>query len=209
MQTYKLTPGGKIVIVLLIIGAVAALVYSLKSMHQTESDCSLSETYNSGTGKCVIKTGQQYADELSKVDAEKSAADKEAKRRNGTLCIPAAEASKYIGVSGCVRMVVNHYYVESYGWVWLDAGDTKSDFSVAVLDKNILTKSDAEYYLGKTISVRGTIELYQGAPEIKISNKNAIFDVVSLEDSMTNTQEIRNEIATNAQCNSLEDAEKV
>ncbi len=123
MQTYKLTPGSKIVIVLLIIGAVAALAYGLKSMHQTESDCSLSETYNSSAGKCVIKTGQQYANELSKIDAEKTAADTEIKRRNGTLCIPAADASKYIGVSGCVRMIVKHYYVESYGWVWLDAGD--------------------------------------------------------------------------------------
>ncbi len=205
MLKYKhLTPVGKLIIILAITIGGVALAYRLVSRPQSASDCSSAETYENSSKKCRLKTASQYADEIDDIESSQIKADTEAKRRNGTLCIPAAEAKNYIGINGCVRMVVQHYYIESYGWAWLDAGKERSDFSVAALGKNIITRNDAEYYLGKAISVRGTIELYDGAPEIKITNKNAIFDVISPDDHAKNVQQSLRDIAQNSNCAMLE-----
>ena len=99
---------------------------------------------------------------------------------NGSLCIPADETQKYVGTNGCVRLYVKHYYIESYGWAWLDAQQISyqnGDFTIAALGKGIIYKSDAEYYLGKWVSVHGVIELYKGETQIRISSKSAITDV--------------------------------
>lgn len=208
MVSKQLAPGGKAISILAVASILIIGCYLINGLHQSEADCSLAESYNSDTQKCILKTGKQYADELAEADNAKITAETEKKRRSGVVCIPAAEAHNYIGVDGCVRMVVNHYYIESYGWAWLNAGNTKSDFTVAALQKGIITKSDAEYYLGKIVSVRGTIESYQGTPEIKISNKNAIFDIETQEEYASQIQEMTHDITTNTQCNSLENARK-
>ncbi len=208
MSSKQLTPVGKAIGIIAVVGILVVACHLINGSYQSASDCSLAETYDYTSKKCVLKSASQYANEINNIELAQIKADTETKRRNGTLCIPAAEAKNYIGVNGCVRMVVQHYYIESYGWAWLDSGDESSVFSVAALDKGIIVRNDAEYYLGKIISVRGTIELYDGAPEIKISDKNAIFDIETQEEYVSQIQEMTDNIATNAQCNSLEDARK-
>lgn len=199
MLKYRhLTPAGKFTIILAIIGGLT-LAFCLVNRTQSASDCSLAETYENSSKRCRLKTASQYVDELDNIESARIKADTEAKRRNGTLCIPAAEAKNYIGINGCVRMVVQHYYIESYGWAWLDAGKEPSDFSIAALGKGIITRNDAEYYLGKIISVRGTIELYDGAPEIKITSKNTIFDIAPLEEKVKDNQQFINNAAKKCQ----------
>ncbi len=208
MLKYRhLTPAGKFIVILAIICGIS-VIYSIANRHQSASDCSLVETYDDVSKKCILKSASQYADEIDNIESARIEANTEAKRRNGTLCIPAAEAKNYIGVNGCVRMIVQHYYIESYGWAWLDAGNESSDFSIAALGKGIITRNDAEYYLGKIISVRGTIELYDGAPEIKITSKNAIFDIAPLEEKAKDNQQLINNVAKNASCHTLESARR-
>lgn len=188
-QVRQMTSQGKIVIVIAII-AIAGAVFGLANQHQTEADCSKAERYNQSAQKCINKTGQEYINEINKIETEEQNAQTEADRRSGKSCIPADEAKNYIGVNGCVSMFVQDYYIAEYGWAWLNSGGTQSDFSVAALGKGILTRNDAEYYLGKYIGVRGEIVLYEGAPEIKITNKDAIFSVTTQEEMIQRMQDV-------------------
>lgn len=139
---------------------------------QHESDCNSEQVYDTSAHKCVSKYNN-VKDLETEIAAEKQAAvDKEVGRRNGTICIPASEAENYVGVDGCVVMVVQHVYWQA-GNGFLNSEEKKPDFSVASF-QNTLTRSDVEYYLGKKIEVRGYIKIYEGEPEIIINSKDAI-----------------------------------
>ena len=174
------------IVIALIAGGVA--IFN-NSNRQDESECTVAEIYMESSKHCILKTGNQYAEELAKIDETTSAQQAEADKQSGKSCISASQAADYVGVNGCVRMVVEHYYIADYGWAWLDSGNSESDFSVAALSNGIITQADAEYYLGKTISVRGEIVMYDGAPEIKITSKDAIFDVESQEDRVNDIKQ--------------------
>ena len=153
-----------------IIGFIIALF--VRGTVKQESDCNSEQKYDASTHRCVSKYNdvKDLEDEIA--TEKKAAEDKEKGRRNGTICIPAAETENYIGVTGCVVMHVQHVYWKA-GTGYLNSSTKKPDFSVAAF-KDTLTKADVEYYLGKTIEVRGYIKLYDGEPEIVINNKNAI-----------------------------------
>ena len=177
MSTNKALPA-IIVSAIIAIPIIALLANSMST--QSPSDCSSAEKYDSKTKKCVVMSKSEYLEDI-KSTINNAVSDRiHNDFRNGTLCIPADETPKYVGVNGCVRMYVRHYWIESYGWAWLDAQQISyqnGDFSVAALGRGIINKADAEYYLGNFISVHGTIELYDGETQIRISNKSAITDV--------------------------------
>lgn len=167
-----------IVIAAVIILIIVLLANSFSS--QSPSDCSSAENYDKESKKCILMTKAEYLQSIKSTINDAIYDKKQANYRNGTLCIPADETPKYVGVNGCVRMYVRHYWIESYGWAWLDAQQISyqnGDFSVAALGRGIITKADAEYYLGNFISVHGTIELYDGETQIRINSKSAITDV--------------------------------
>ena len=177
MSSNKAAPA--IIISAIIAIPIIALLANSMSI-QNPSDCSFAEKYDSKTKKCVVMSKSEYLEDI-KSTINNAVSDRiHNDFRNGTLCIPADETPKYVGVNGCVRMYVRHYWIESYGWAWLDAQQISyqnGDFSVAALGRGIINKADAEYYLGNFISVHGIIELYDGETQIKISNKSAITDV--------------------------------
>ena len=155
---------------ILIIGFVIFLF--IRGSIKNESDCNSEQRYDSSIKRCVSKYND-VKDLEDEIAAERmAAAEKERGRRNGTICIPADEAGNYVGINGCVVMTVQHVYWKS-GTGYLNSKTKKPDFSVASF-KNTLTKSDVQYYLGKTIEVRGYIKLYDGEPEIVINSKNDI-----------------------------------
>ena len=159
-----------ILIWVVIIGAIVTLF--VRGTIKQESDCNSEQKYDAINHRCISKYND-VKDLEDEIAAERKAAvEKETGRRNGTICIPASEAGNYVGVDGCVIMVVQHVYWKA-GTGYLNAKTEKPDFSIASF-QNTLTKADVEYYLGKRIEVRGYIKLYDGEPEIVINNKNAI-----------------------------------
>lgn len=166
------------IIVILLIPIIALFASQVST--QSASDCSLAEEYDSSTKKCILITKAEYLKDVKSTISNAVSDRIHSDFRNGTLCIPADETPKYVGVNGCVRMYVRHYYIETYGWAWLDAQQISyqnGDFSVAALKRGIINKADAEYYLGNFISVHGAIEVYDGETQIRISSKSAITDV--------------------------------
>lgn len=162
--------------------AVVILIFSLFSKNNAESpsDCSRAELFDANIKKCRLITKDEYL-EGSKKDIDNAVSDMiHDNFKDGSLCIPADETPKYVGVNGCVRMFVKSYYIASYGWAWLDAQQISyenGDFGVAALGRGIISKADADYYHGKWISVHGTISLYDGETQIIIDSKSAITDV--------------------------------
>lgn len=177
MSSKKIAP---IVIIVAIIFIPIIIILANNLNTQSPSDCSSAEKYDKNTKKCIVMTKTEYLQDIKSSISNAVSNKIHENFRNGTLCIPADETPKYVGVNGCVRMYVRHYWIESYGWAWLDAQQISyqnGDFSVAALGKGIINKDDAEYYLGNFISVHGTIELYDGETQIRISSKSAITDV--------------------------------
>lgn len=177
------TSGNKVapIVAIIAIFSIPIIILLSNSLStQKPTDCSLAEKYNDKTKRCVVMGRSEYL-EAAKSEISDAVSDKiHDDFKNGSLCIPADETQKYVGTNGCVRLYVKHYYIESYGWAWLDAYQNSyqnGDFTIAALGKGIINKSDAEYYLGKWVSVRGTIELYKGETQIRINNKSAITDV--------------------------------
>ncbi len=177
MSSNKTVPA-IIISIIIAIPIIALLANSMST--QNPSDCSSAEKYDSKAKKCIVMSKTEYLQDIKSSISNAVSNRIHNDFRNGTLCIPADETPKYIGVNGCVRMFVRHYWIESYGWAWLDAQQISyqnGDFSVAALGRGIINKADAEYYLGNFVSVYGTIELYDGETQIRISNKSAITDV--------------------------------
>lgn len=188
MQNKLKMSSSQIIAGMVIIAVVIIAIFFTFNTKQTESDCSKAETYDSVDHKCVVKSGQDYKNEIQHLEEAQAKAEKENNRRTGKSCIPASEAMNYVGVDGCVTMYVSHAYIAPYGWAWLDSGNSESDFSISALSQGIITRADADYYLGKYIAVRGEIVLYDGAPEIHIANKDAIFSVKSEAERIQDAQ---------------------
>ena len=185
-----------LVLVGIIVGAGLLLgLVIIPSFKQTESDCSKAETFNQSSSKCVLKTSSQYVEEIEEAEKAKKEAESEAKRRNGTSCIPAEEAINYVGVTGCVFLPVEHVNRTNYGWGWLNSEiqETPTEFTV-FYKNNVLSPDENAYFLGRYIEVSGTIQTYEGKAQIEITSRDSIKDIESFEEHtnrfMNTVQEI-------------------
>ena len=79
------------------------------------------------------------------------------------------QAANYVGQSKTVEGIIVRTYVSSKGTVFLDFHDPyQGYFQVTIFSSDVknFAFSPASFYLNKEVRVTGTIELYQGAPEI-------------------------------------------
>ena len=79
------------------------------------------------------------------------------------------QAANYVGQSKTVEGIIVRTYVSSKGTVFLDFHDPyQGYFQVTIFASDVknFQFSPASFYLNKEVRVTGTIELYQGAPEI-------------------------------------------
>ncbi len=79
------------------------------------------------------------------------------------------QAANYVGQSKTVEGTIVRTYVSSKGTVFLDFHDPyQGYFEVTIFASDVknFQFSPASFYLNKEVRVTGTIELYQGAPEI-------------------------------------------
>jgi len=87
------------------------------------------------------------------------------------------QAASYVGQSKTVEGTIMRTYVSSKGTVFLDFHDPyQGYFQVTIFSSDVknFAFSPASFYLGKEVRVTGTIELYQGAPEIIVHSPSQI-----------------------------------
>lgn len=99
-----------------------------------------------------------------------------------SACLNEEEAWDYIGATTCVRFTVQQVARGKSGTVFLNATTTGNDFSVVSFYGKQLSYDDANSYLDSTISVRGEISSYEGQPQIILSSRSNIYNVVTRED---------------------------
>jgi hypothetical protein len=87
------------------------------------------------------------------------------------------QAANYIGQSKTVEGTIVRTYVSSKGTVFLDFHDPyKGYFQVTIFSSDVknFQFSPASFYLNKEVRVTGTIQLYEGAPEIIVHSPSQI-----------------------------------
>ena len=87
------------------------------------------------------------------------------------------QASNYAGQLKTVEGTIVRTYTSSKGNVFLDFHDPYQGFFDAVIFSSDLTNfhfDPASFYLNKEVRITGTIQLYQGAPEIIVHSPSQI-----------------------------------
>ena len=91
-------------------------------------------------------------------------------------CITAAEAWSNIGKNTCVIFYPGKF-AKSNGYFFIDEKeDYKNGFVVFIGKKNLISWENflSKYNVGKKIKVSGTIEKYEGHPQIKVYSLDKI-----------------------------------
>jgi len=94
-----------------------------------------------------------------------------------TNCVSYLQAANYVGQSRTVEGKIFRTYASSKGTVFLDFHDPyQGYFEVTIFasDVNNFPFSPVSFYLNKEVRVTGTIEMYQGAPEIIVHSPSQI-----------------------------------
>jgi len=87
------------------------------------------------------------------------------------------QASNYAGQSKTVEGTVVRTYTSSKGNVFLDFHDPYQGYFDAVIFSNDVANfhfNPASFYLNKEVRITGTIQMYQGAPEIIVHSPSQI-----------------------------------
>ena len=87
------------------------------------------------------------------------------------------QAASYVGQSKAVEGTIVRTYVSSKGTVFLDFHDPyQGYFQVTIFASDVknFPFSPASFYLNKEVRVTGTIQLYEGAPEIIVHSPSQI-----------------------------------
>lgn len=126
---------------------------------------------------CAIGAGIFFFAQNNENNRQKEAEEKaqlEKDYENGVKCITPDMAEKFVGKNVCVDYYVGYVNSNSY-YIYLDE-KKEGDFQVIITKKSkILSVNEAkEKYLNKNISVRGTLEKYKDAYEIKVTNLDQI-----------------------------------
>lgn len=102
------------------------------------------------------------------------AAQLEEDYKNGRKCIPVERAADFVGHNVCVDYYVGYVNSNSY-FIYLD-NEKNGSFQIIIPKKSkLINVSDAKKnYLNKHIEVRGLIEEYNGAYEIKVTDLGQI-----------------------------------
>jgi len=88
---------------------------------------------------------------------------------SSTNVVSYLQAASYVGQSKTVEGTIVRTFVSSKGTMFLDFHDPyQGYFQVTIFASDVknFPSSSASFYLNKEVRVTGTIELYQGAPEI-------------------------------------------
>lgn len=96
---------------------------------------------------------------------------------SSTNVVSYLQAASYVGQSKTVEGTIVRTYVSSKGTVFLDFHDPYQGYFNAVIfssDVNNFPFSPASFYLNKEVRVTGTIQLYEGAPEIIVHSPSQI-----------------------------------
>jgi len=94
-----------------------------------------------------------------------------------TNVVPYLQAANYPGQSKTVEGTIVRTYASSKGTVFLDFHDPyQGYFEVTIFASDVknFPFSPVSFYLNKEVRVTGTIELYQGAPEIIVHSPSQI-----------------------------------
>lgn len=77
------------------------------------------------------------------------------------------EAAAHAGATATVEGVANVYTAQS-GMIFVDLGGSGKDspFSAVIFARDAGRFPDAKSWNGKTVAVSGTVQIYQGKPEI-------------------------------------------
>jgi DNA/RNA endonuclease YhcR with UshA esterase domain len=90
-----------------------------------------------------------------------------ARNTSSNSCVSFAEASKYVGTSGCVRGTVLRVEDGRNGAKILNFCKEKScPFSVVVFAADLKKMGDVQQLEGKQLEIKGTIQDYEGLTEI-------------------------------------------
>ena len=96
---------------------------------------------------------------------------------SSTNVVSYLQAASYVGQSKTVEGAIVRTFVSSKGTVFLDFHDPyQGYFEVTIFASDVknFQFSPASFYLNKEVRVTGTIELYQGAPEIIVHSPSQI-----------------------------------
>ena len=116
---------------------------------------------------------EQLADQQA-TEAEEASrllADQEA----GRACIPAGEASAFVGLNDvCVTFTVRHVGESGNGFVFIQE-QNRGSFTALVMSNTIISAQEAEdSYEGRRVEVRGDMTDYKGTTQIEIYDSSQI-----------------------------------
>jgi hypothetical protein len=172
-------------ICLAIIGGAVLLLLLLVPLlgKQQLSDCTSSQKYNSSTERCRDKTETEIKEEEEARQAELKRQEKlreeteiARKKQSGEVCLSAAESWDNIGKNTCVAFHPDYFYSTGYGRMFINEQQDYRNGFVAPLMYNYMISWDnlLASYRVSMVAVSGTIERYEGHPEIKVYNLNQI-----------------------------------
>jgi hypothetical protein len=104
-------------------------------------------------------------------DASQLLADQEA----GRACIPAGQASDFVGLNDvCVTFTVRHIGESGNGFVFIQE-QNRGSFTALVMNNSIISAQEAEdAYEGRQVEVRGDMTDYKGTTQIEIYDPSQI-----------------------------------
>ncbi len=161
---------------LILFGAV------LPSLQKDEpADCTALQKYDSNLKKCVAKTpDERRVDEKAKEEqTRKNRLEKEIAdgKKNGSVCLTAAESWRNIGKKTCVVFHPSYLYRTGSGYLFLDEKvDYKNGFVAFFVYRNMMSWNTftAKYGSVNLVAVSGEISSYQGHPQIKVYDLNQV-----------------------------------
>jgi exonuclease VII large subunit len=91
--------------------------------------------------------------------------------------VPAAEAASHVGQSVTVEGTVSEVHTARSGKAtFIDIGGSYPNeaFTAVIFERSMSSVGDVSGLAGKTVDVTGTIQVYEGRPEIVVSSRDQI-----------------------------------
>jgi DNA/RNA endonuclease YhcR with UshA esterase domain len=91
--------------------------------------------------------------------------------------VPATAASSHVGQSVTVEGLVSEVHVARSGKeTFIDMGGTypNQTFTGVIFERSMAAVGDVSGLTGKTVDITGTIQMYQGKPEMIVTSRDQI-----------------------------------